>query len=607
MIIEISESFFTMSSDKSSRVTSEENIEKTTTTGFEMFECLKLFRNKAILFLVYFISLGNGALPIFNMMILGDVTSSASTDPTKTATKLMTPLLLKLTYISIAQAVILLITIMCKSYIIPTFTVDIRQAMFNSIMTQPIDFFDKTSSGVLMGRFSEDITIIRDVYIEKNCAMLQGMTMSLIAIIMGFIRLPYVSLSYFVAIPLLVASYILSEKYIDKLWKNHNIQSTSIASKTEEVISQYRTVKAFDCEKKECDDYNDLLDNVDDIYRKTAIAQGLKEAFSSIIANGLTVFVVYFIAYLMMVKKNTKVKSGDSLSMMMYIMLGTMGFSQILSASDSYKKANMAALKILNIINRKVENDSENQTEIGKIEGKIEFQNVSFKYSTRDEYAIRNLTFEIKPGETVALVGESGCGKTTTLSLLQRFYDVSEGKILIDGKDISNFSASSLRSQISCVPQSPVLFSMSILDNVKYGKPESSFDEVKTAAEIGNAHNFICQMENQYDQEVQQISLSGGQKQRICISRAVLCNAPILLLDEATASLDAESEQLVQESLEKVRKGKTAIIVAHRLSTVKNADRILVFDNGTIVETGTHEELLEKGGIYSNLVKFQLQ
>ncbi|EAY19137.1 ABC transporter family protein [Trichomonas vaginalis G3] len=596
-----------MSSDKSSRVTSEENIEKTTTTGFEMFECLKLFRNKAILFLVYFISLGNGALPIFNMMILGDVTSSASTDPTKTATKLMTPLLLKLTYISIAQAVILLITIMCKSYIIPTFTVDIRQAMFNSIMTQPIDFFDKTSSGVLMGRFSEDITIIRDVYIEKNCAMLQGMTMSLIAIIMGFIRLPYVSLSYFVAIPLLVASYILSEKYIDKLWKNHNIQSTSIASKTEEVISQYRTVKAFDCEKKECDDYNDLLDNVDDIYRKTAIAQGLKEAFSSIIANGLTVFVVYFIAYLMMVKKNTKVKSGDSLSMMMYIMLGTMGFSQILSASDSYKKANMAALKILNIINRKVENDSENQTEIGKIEGKIEFQNVSFKYSTRDEYAIRNLTFEIKPGETVALVGESGCGKTTTLSLLQRFYDVSEGKILIDGKDISNFSASSLRSQISCVPQSPVLFSMSILDNVKYGKPESSFDEVKTAAEIGNAHNFICQMENQYDQEVQQISLSGGQKQRICISRAVLCNAPILLLDEATASLDAESEQLVQESLEKVRKGKTAIIVAHRLSTVKNADRILVFDNGTIVETGTHEELLEKGGIYSNLVKFQLQ
>jgi ABC-type multidrug transport system fused ATPase/permease subunit len=204
-------------------------------------------------------------------------------------------------------------------------------------------------------------------------------------------------------------------------------------------------------------------------------------------------------------------------------------------------------------------------------------------------------------------VGESGCGKSTTLQLLQRFYEIEEGQILVDDVDIKTHSPMFLRSQISIVPQSPVLFSMTIKDNVRYIKPHATDDEVAQAAQVGNAHNFVMELPSNYNTIVQQTSLSGGQKQRLCISRAILADAPIMLLDEATAALDTESEQLVQQSLENVRHGKTAIVVAHRLATVMNADRILVFQNGHVAESGTHKELIGKGGIYADLVKFQLE
>jgi ABC-type multidrug transport system fused ATPase/permease subunit len=220
---------------------------------------------------------------------------------------------------------------------------------------------------------------------------------------------------------------------------------------------------------------------------------------------------------------------------------------------------------------------------------------------------VRNLSFTVEPGQTVAFVGESGCGKSTTLQLLQRFYDVQEGVILIDDVDIKSLAPEFVRGQISSVPQGPVLFSMSIRDNVRYAKAGASEEEVAQAAQVGNAHDFIQTLPENYDTVVQQTTLSGGQKQRICISRAILQNAPIMLLDEATAALDTQSEQLVQQSLEQVRHGKTAILVAHRLATVINADIIFVFKDGRVEETGKHTELLQREGLYADLVRFQLQ
>ncbi|OHT13696.1 ABC transporter family protein [Tritrichomonas foetus] len=322
---------------------------------------------------------------------------------------------------------------------------------------------------------------------------------------------------------------------------------------------------------------------------------------------GITAPLLYYGAYLVLKKPQYGIMPGDIVKLIG--VFGNIGISVAMCVSivDDMRKASIAAAKLLAVVDRRPDHDRKAGKTLKDVKGKIEFNNVSFKYKTREDYAVKNLSFTINEGETVALVGESGCGKTTTLQLLQRFYEIESGEILIDEQNISQYSQVSVRKHIAIVPQGPVLFSMSVLDNIRFGKPKSTEQETIEASQIGNAHNFIMEMPDNYKTEVKQMSLSGGQKQRICISRAILNNTPILLLDEATAALDTESEQLVQESLERFRHGKTAIVVAHRLSTVKNADRILVFQNGHIAESGTHEELLVKSGIYSDLVKFQLQ
>jgi ABC-type multidrug transport system fused ATPase/permease subunit len=292
---------------------------------------------------------------------------------------------------------------------------------------------------------------------------------------------------------------------------------------------------------------------------------------------------------------------------MISIIFASSGTSQALSLSDDFKKAAVSAAKVLKILETPANVNQAEGDSMLEVHGKIEFIDVGFKYQTRDEWAVRHLTFTIEAGETVALIGESGCGKSTTLQLLQRFYEITEGRIVIDGVDISTLSPRFLRSKIAVVPQGPVLFSMSVIDNIRFAKRNATEDEVATAANVGNAHEFIMDLPYGYDTPVKQTSLSGGQKQRICISRAILANAPILLLDEATAALDTESEQLVQQSLEVFRHGKTAILVAHRLATVRNADRIIVFKEGHVEETGTHDELVARDGLYSELIRFQLQ
>jgi ABC-type multidrug transport system fused ATPase/permease subunit len=294
----------------------------------------------------------------------------------------------------------------------------------------------------------------------------------------------------------------------------------------------------------------------------------------------MTAALIFLCSYLMVKTTKYDLDIGTMIKVFMASMFVIMGLSQAVSFVDDFRKANVSAAKILQIFDRKPEVNRLEGNDLPKVQGEVEFRNVCFKYSTRTEYAVENLNMKIKPGETVALVGESGCGKTTTLQLIQRFYEIESGEILIDGIDIRTISPYNLRKNISAVPQTPVLFSMSIKENITYGKPNSNDQEISEAAQVGNGHNFIMDLPQNYSTVVQQTSLSGGQKQRICISRANLANTPILLLDEATAALDTESEQLVQESLEKFRKGKTALVVAHRLATVLNADRIFVFANG---------------------------
>ncbi|OHT02948.1 ABC transporter family protein [Tritrichomonas foetus] len=395
-------------------------------------------------------------------------------------------------------------------------------------------------------------------------------------------------------------------KWADHVFNQYKTAGTESTEKAVSILTEFRTVKAFDQEMKESNDFRSELMNERSILTKVSLIRGLTECLSiaTLIAMALTII---WYMFKQMVEDPESMPMFDMSCIIMGIFMLTIGIKMALGMSDNFLSAKSAARNICAIIELKPEIDPKKGRKIKDVKGKIEFRDVSFRYKGCEQYALKNLSFVINAGETVAFVGESGCGKSTTLQLLQRFYEIESGQILVDDVDIREISPRSLRSNISIVPQTPVLFSMTIADNIKYGRHTASDEEAAQAATTGNAHNFIMELPENYRTKVMQTSLSGGQKQRICISRAILSPTPILLLDEATAALDTESEQLVQQSLENFRHNNTCIMVAHRLATVLNSDRILVFKDGCIAESGTHKELLAANGIYSDLSRFQLQ
>jgi ABC-type multidrug transport system fused ATPase/permease subunit len=493
----------------------------------------------------------------------------------------------------------------------PIFMTDLRDACYKSIIELDIEFFDSNPTGTLVSRLSEDVNLVRETYMDKGFIIIQSMTQAVLGVIIAFATVWRVTLACALALPFSGATYVIGEYFVQKQWYKFRDVSTATGTKAEEVITQFRTVKAFDCELFEAGNYARALHNVHDIFKTTSWIHGTKDGLIQLCLWGMLSGLLYYTLWLIVRRPYIGLEPGDMMVLIMALMLGTMGVSQGLTMIAAVKKAGMASAKILHLIDARPKVDRHNGEHAVNgeaiVRGRVEFRDVGFRYQTQATWAVRNLSFTVEPGQTVAFVGESGCGKSTTLQLLQRFYDVQEGAILIDGFDIKTLAPEFVRAQISIVPQGPVLFSMSIRDNIRYAKPDAAEDQVAHAAQVGNAHDFIQELPENYETIVQQTSLSGGQKQRICISRAILQDSPIMLLDEATAALDTESEQLVQQSLEQVRHGKTAILVAHRLATVINADVIFVFKDGHIEETGKHTELLAREGLYADLVRFQLQ
>jgi ABC-type multidrug transport system fused ATPase/permease subunit len=400
--------------------------------------------------------------------------------------------------------------------------------------------------------------------------------------------------------------WIIGEGRINKLWAEFRDTTTATAAQAEEVVTNFRIVKSFDKELYESANDAKGLCDVHDVVVKANHVHEIKNGLMQLLAHGIIAPIMYYSCWLVVNKPESNVAVGDMFMLCFALALGLpQGMSEFISDYDDLKGAGVSAAKLLVILDKKTQKDRKEGRSLPEVRCKIKFRDICFKYTTRNECALNRLSFTIEAGETVAIVGESGCGKSTTLQLLDKSYDVTSGQILIDDAHITGLSGAFVRSQMAIVLQSPVLFPMSVKDNIKFAKDDEDDETVANAARLWKAHDFIMKLPENYTTHVAQMSLSDGQNQRICISRAILANCPILL-DEVTAALDTESEELVQQSFETFGEGKMVVIVAHRLVTVKHANRIIMMQNRRVAETGTYDELLSRNGIYPDLIKFQL-
>src|SRR6056297_580017 len=482
--------------------------------------------------------------------------------------------------------------------------VDLRKDIYQHLQKLSLSFFERQRTGDLMSRITNDVNVIQ-TSLTQGLSNLVLQPLMVIGIV-GFLlyidwKLAMVS---FIVIPLIsfaISKFGFKMRSISTKIQNEMSNVTNILQET---LSAVRIVKAFNNEEKEIQKFSRANDRtLEENLKGVQVEATITPVVELIIAIGSAAFLWY---------GGHKVLRGAMTTGELITFIGYIGLliSPINILSKSYnliQKAVGASERIFNLLNvdEKVV-EKEDAIEMPPIKGNVEFRDVSFSYKKSDE-VLKNVNIEAEPGEMVAFVGHSGAGKTTLVNLIPRFYDVDEGEILIDDINIKDVKINTLRKQIGIVPQETVLFKGTIAENIAYGAEHKSREEIIEAAKKANAHQFISDFTDGYDTEVGErgVSLSGGQKQRISIARALLTDHKILILDEATSSLDLKSESLVQEALERLIEDRTTFVIAHRLSTVINADKIIVLEEGEIVEKGKHEDLIQKEGYYYNLYKSQ--
>uniref|UniRef100_A0A8C6W760 Bile salt export pump n=1 Tax=Nannospalax galili TaxID=1026970 RepID=A0A8C6W760_NANGA len=483
-----------------------------------------------------------------------------------------------------------------------------RKLYFRRIMRMEIGWFDCTSVGELNSRFSDDINKINDAIADQLAIFIQRLSTAISGILIGFYRgwkLTLVLISVSPLIGIGTAIIALSVAKFTNLELKAYAKAGSVA---DEVISSIRTVAAFGGEKKEVERYEKSLV----FAQRWGIRKGMVMGFFTGYMWCL-IFLFYALAFWYgstLILDTEEYTPGTLVQIFLCIIVAAMNIGHASSSMEAFATGRTAAATIFQTIDRKplIDCMSDDGYKLDRIKGEIEFHNVTFYYPSRPDVKIlNNLSMVIKPGEMTALVGSSGAGKSTALQLIQRFYDPSEGMVTLDGHDIRSLNIRWLREQIGIVEQEPVLFSTTIAENIRYGREEATMEDIVRAAKEANAYNFIMALPQQFDTLVGEGGgqMSGGQKQRVAIARALIRNPKILLLDMATSALDNESEARVQAALNKIQHQHTVISVAHRLSTVRAADVIIGFEHGVAVERGTHEELLERKGVYFTLVTLQ--
>ena len=483
---------------------------------------------------------------------------------------------------------------------------DVRQAVYRKVIWLPMTFFDSRRVGEVMSRLTSDVATLQDTFSYVLAELLRQVLTLIFGIGIIFYLAPTLTAFMLITIPVLVVSALVFGKYIRKLSRKTQDKLANANVVVEESLHSIAMVKAFTNEVFELNRYTRAISEVVQVAIQSSRYRGLFISFIIFALFGGIVAVGWFGASLV---QSGQLTVGELFSFIFYTSF--IGFS-IAGLGDIYTQLQRsvgASERVLEIL--ALADESNDPKEVVKFRGEIQYTRVRFAYPSRKDFTVlRGLDFVIRPGEKVALVGKSGSGKSTIINLLLRLYSPSEGNLLVDGRPVDEYNLTAYRANIGVVPQEVILFGGTIAENIRYGKPGATDEEVRESARQANALEFIESFPEKFETLVgdRGIKLSGGQRQRIAIARAILKDPAILILDEATSSLDAHSELLVQEALEKLMAGRTSIIIAHRLSTIKKVDRIFVIHEGSLAEMGSHAELSGlDNGIYNNLLQLQLQ
>lgn len=478
---------------------------------------------------------------------------------------------------------------------------DMRNEIFSHYQKLSFAFFDNQKVGHLLSRITADLFDISELLHHGP----EDLVISVIKFVGTFVILMFINvklgIAAFFLVPFLILYAFIFNRKMKAAFRENRARIADINTQIEDSLSGIRVVKSFANEKEEMKKFRKGNDRFVDAKKLSYKYMGGYHSGMGAFTTMITILVLLTGAYFLM---KGEMPVEDLVTVLLYINNFTEPVKKLITFTEQFQNGYSGYSRFLEVMAIAPDiKDAPDAVDLQNVRGEIDFKNVSFAYEGSREKVLDQVNLKVRAGEYVALVGSSGAGKTTLCSLIPRFYDVTQGSVLLDGTDVRRIRLNSLRNQIGIVQQDVYLFAGTVMENIRYGRPDATDEEVIRAARAANAHEFIMELENGYDTDIGQrgVKLSGGQKQRLSIARVFLKNPPILIFDEATSALDNESEKIVQRSLEELAKDRTTFVIAHRLSTIRKAQRILVLTDDGIAEQGTHEELMKQGGIYSSL------